>query len=395
MDNTKELRVVEWFTGYGGNELGLRRCIPNMRPIAFCERDAFVVANLVSKMEAGLLDAVPVWTDAKTFPCEPFADGKVDLFIASYPCQGFSHAGKRLGVEDERHLWPYCRAWIKGARPGAVFLENVEGHVTLGLSTVLADLEEDNYRAAWGIFSASEVGAPHQRKRVFILAYDKSERCKLMDNEQGLGGDEEGGHLGRSGPLVAQQQQQGLEGHAGDGDNAAGQTRRGEDRPVAEGGVCGGVVNTASARCDRPEFGPEGQTRNETRMPMPGEGCYWPSRPGVSQYGWEPPRVVLSQRDGGGSDEQGRGSEGRETVGGPGGGEIKSEVGRMPYGPPPGLDLARCTGLSDSELAVVHEIEEWMVRGCNRTDELRMCGNGVVPATAERAFRVLSAELAG
>ena len=67
----------------------------------------------------------------------------------------------------------------------------------------------------------------------------------------------------------------------------------------------------------------------------------------------------------------------------------------MPYGPPPGLDLARCTGLSDSELAVVHEIEEWMVRGCNRTDELRMCGNGVVPATAERAFRVLSAELAG
>lgn len=56
------------------------------------------------------------------------------------------------------------------------------------------------------------------------------------------------------------------------------------------------------------------------------------------------------------------------------------------------MDFPRCTGLSDTEL---EEIYGWMERGTNRTDELRACGNGVVPATAERAFRVLYAELFG
>ena len=101
VDNTKELTCIEWFHGYGGNFLGLKRVIPNLRQIAVCERDAFVVANMVAKMEAGLLDSVPIWTDCKTFPSRVFKD-KVGLFIASYPCQGFSHAGKRLGEDDPR-----------------------------------------------------------------------------------------------------------------------------------------------------------------------------------------------------------------------------------------------------------------------------------------------------
>ncbi len=178
MDITEKSVVtcVEWFHGYGGNALGLKRAIPGLQSIAVCERDSFVVANMVSKMEKGLLDAVPIWTDVTDFPCEPFGYQQLDFFAASYPCQGFSHAGKRQGVNDHRHLWPYCRKFIQRVRPGWVWLENVEGHVSLGLSTVLADLEEDGYESAWGIFSASEVGAPHQRKRVFILAYDRLQR---------------------------------------------------------------------------------------------------------------------------------------------------------------------------------------------------------------------------
>ena len=83
VDNTEELSVVSWFTGYSGNELGLSGVIPNLRPIALCEREAFVCANLVAKMEAGLVDSVPIWTDVTTFPIEPFKD-RCDLFIASY-----------------------------------------------------------------------------------------------------------------------------------------------------------------------------------------------------------------------------------------------------------------------------------------------------------------------
>ena len=141
VDNTQELRTVEWFFGYGGNHLGLRNCLPGLRFLAVYERDAFVVANMVSKMEAGLLDPVPIWTDATTFPIEPFKD-RVGLFIASYPCQPFSHAGKRDGQNDDRHLWPSCRRFICGAHPAMVFLENVEGHVSLGLSIVLSDLKK-------------------------------------------------------------------------------------------------------------------------------------------------------------------------------------------------------------------------------------------------------------
>ncbi len=334
VDITKKsvVNCVEWFHGYGGNALGLKRVIPGLRSVAVCERDAFVVANMVSKMEKGLLDAIPIWTDCKDFPVEPFRD-RVDLFIASYPCQGFSHAGKRLGASDERHLWPSCRNFIRGAKPRFVWLENVEGHVSLGLSTVLADLEEDGYTAAWGIFSASEVGAPHQRKRVFVLAYDKTaEPLRSWDSRTGGSGPSDGSED------VAYQLGPRLQGHAGDGTGRDGQKReiQEQDRPVSPDGICGRA---------------------------------WPSRPGANQYGWEPPRVVDDTN-----------------------GKIESQVGGNADGPADGLDFPGCTGLSNTEL---EEIYGWMVKGTNRTDELQMCGNGVVPQTAERAFRVLYAELLG
>jgi hypothetical protein len=70
--------------------------------------------------------------------------------------------------------------------------------------------------------------------------------------------------------------------------------------------------------------------------------------------------------------------------------EIEPEMGRDINGTTDGVDISELSSLSYSELA---EIREWMVKGDNRTDELRSCGNGVVPATAERAFRVLMEEL--
>jgi DNA (cytosine-5)-methyltransferase 1 len=121
-------------------------------------------------MEKGLLDVAPLWSDLKTFPYGKF-HGLVDILIAGYPCQPFSAAGKRAGKDDPRHLWPWIADGIRVLRPRTCFLENVEGHISLGLSTVVSDLEELGYKVSWGIFSASECGAPHQRKRVFILAH--------------------------------------------------------------------------------------------------------------------------------------------------------------------------------------------------------------------------------
>jgi len=173
---TKELpTVISFCTGYAGIERGLDIAGIKHRVIAYVEIEAFAIANLVEKMESGKLDPAPIWTDLKTFPSEIFS-GKVDLITGGYPCQPFSQAGKRKGAEDERHLWPYIRKHIQAIKPNRCFFENVEGHISLGLSTVISDLEEDGFRTAWGIFSAREVGAPHQRKRVFIMANTNSQR---------------------------------------------------------------------------------------------------------------------------------------------------------------------------------------------------------------------------
>ena len=176
MDTTKELpTVIAFCAGYGGIERGLDLAGVEHRVIAYVEIEAFAIANLVSKMEAGLILPAPIYTDIKTFPSEIFR-GKVSILTGGYPCQPFSAAGKRLGEDDPRHLWPHIRRHIEAIRPVQCFFENVEGHVSLGLSTVVSDLEEDGYKATWGIFSAREVGAPHQRKRVYIMANSNNTR---------------------------------------------------------------------------------------------------------------------------------------------------------------------------------------------------------------------------
>jgi len=164
MDTTKPVTHVSLCAGYGGIDLGLKRAIPNLRTVAFSEIEAFACANLVAKMEAGCLDPAPIWTDLKTFPWAEFR-GKVDILSGGYPCQPFSSAGKRLGKEDPRHLWPWIADGIRVLQPTLCFFENVEGHISLGLRDVIGELEESGYRATWGVFSAAEVGAPHQRKR--------------------------------------------------------------------------------------------------------------------------------------------------------------------------------------------------------------------------------------
>ena len=169
MDSAKELpTVLSFCSGYGGAERGLDLAGFKHRVIAYVEIEAYAIANLANKMEAGELLPAPIWSNLKTLPVQPFRD-KVDLITGGYPCQPFSAAGQRKGTDDPRHLWPYIRRHIESIRPVQCFFENVEGHISLGLREVISDLESLGYRTTWGIFSAREVGAPHQRKRVYIL----------------------------------------------------------------------------------------------------------------------------------------------------------------------------------------------------------------------------------
>lgn len=393
--------------GYGGIGLGLKNIFgERMRTLAYCELEGFAQANLISKMEAGLMDVAPLWNDLKTFPYESF-HGLVDILIAGYPCQPFSAAGKRAGKEDPRHLWPWIADGIRLLQPRMCFFENVEGHISLGLREVVGELESMGYKVSWGIFSAREIGAPHQRKRVFILAHDKSQRV------QGHGADwlqEPRPHAGQRLPLRG--------GDAGGGELA----NAGRLEPQ---GWCGAADGQQS-----------GAGRIPRGEPAPRHDQVWPSRPGEPQHGWEPPRVVGNStteglqgrgtviemdRESGGTESEGSESasspafasyaHGREVVGNsaeqgcqrsgrtndPRGAIDRptESNGGCAYGameqserqtePSLGRDL---NGTSDRM-----DYAELSVSCDNRTDELRLLGNGVVPATAERAFRTLLNEL--
>ena len=103
----------------------------------------------------------------------------VDIFTAGYPCQPFSHAGRRKGTDDERHLWPYIATAILALRPRLVVLENVAGHLSLGFGDVLGDLAAIGYDAEWVSLRAADVGACHGRRRVFIAAHPRGETVGL------------------------------------------------------------------------------------------------------------------------------------------------------------------------------------------------------------------------
>ena len=179
MDTTKAITHLSLCSGYEGIGIGIKSVLPGLRGIAYVEIEAFAIANLVAKMESKQLDAAPIYTDVKTFQYKHFF-GTVDILSGGFPCQGFSVAGNRKGVEDPRHLYPYISKGIEECKPRVVFLENVSGIISSKthegesvLQYVLSDLERLGYRATAGVFSASEVGLPHQRKRVFILGYSK------------------------------------------------------------------------------------------------------------------------------------------------------------------------------------------------------------------------------
>lgn len=119
---------------------------------------------------------------AYRFPCAPNLgditqiDWKTvetpDVLCGGWPCQPFSLAGKRKGINDDRALWPFVAGAIRALRPRYVVLENVSAVLTAGeFDRVAADLAQAGYVFAWTCLRASDVGAPHQRERLFVLAH--------------------------------------------------------------------------------------------------------------------------------------------------------------------------------------------------------------------------------
>lgn len=100
--------------------------------------------------------------------------GSIDILTGGFPCQPYSTAGKRLGKEDERHLWPEMLRAIREIQPRWIVGENVLGLVNwnggLVFEEVQADLENEGYEVQPFILPAVSVNAPHRRDRVWFVA---------------------------------------------------------------------------------------------------------------------------------------------------------------------------------------------------------------------------------
>jgi DNA (cytosine-5)-methyltransferase 1 len=168
------LTVGSLFSGIGGLDLGLERA--GMNVIWQSEIDPYGCRVLKKHwpevVNHGNIKEIN-WGDIV----------RPDVICGGYPCQPFSTAGKRNGTDDPRHLWPWVREAISELRPKYAILENVRGHVSLGLDIVLREMASIGYDAEWQIVSAASVGAPHRRDRVIIVAYPTEQ----FSNERGHG----------------------------------------------------------------------------------------------------------------------------------------------------------------------------------------------------------------
>ena len=446
VDSPQAIAHLSLCSGYGGIDLGLKRVLPALRTIAYVEIEAFACANLVAKIEAGELDAAPVWTNLKTLPLEVFRDN-VSIVSGGFPCQPFSAAGKRSTDEDKRHLFPYIKNAIRVIQPEWIFLENVEGIISAKLKGdgwedpagtpvllhVLRELERVGYRCAWGVFSASEcldsngLKAPHQRKRVFILANRNCAELEgLWECNPTEGRQASDGYFGRSGNLwPARPGEPQFEWEeprvAGDTDGALRLNERGVPREEGRTTERSDVVGTSE------EGAAELANPSSQRSGSKGGDAIHEGRPTGAAGGASLPKdpkrgIGVAEPDN--QSASGNGREGQYVADAHCGGGKKPELQQSDLPPDSGAELAdaskrhgerrasRIGGRQRQQEEVdanapgdeERQIKPVMGRAvdgsagrvdatANRVDRLRLLGNGVLPATVELAFRTLYEEL--
>ena len=163
------LRHVDLCSGIGGFALGFQWAGLS-KPVMFCDIEPWS-----RKILAKHWPDVPIEEDVKVLANEPERIPECSILTAGYPCQPFSQAGKRRGEEDDRHIWPYIREIVAQKRPTWCVFENVYGHLSMGLDTVLSNLEADGYSTRPFIVPACGVDAAHRRDRIWIIARNISD----------------------------------------------------------------------------------------------------------------------------------------------------------------------------------------------------------------------------
>lgn len=170
------MKVLGLFSGIGGFELGLQRA--GMSIAAACEIEPFC-----RDVFANRFPGIPIYDDVRTLTATRLAaDGiVVDVLCGGFPCQDISWAGQGAGLHGERSgLWREFARLIREVRPAYAIVENSAALLSRGLGDVLGDLAEIGYDTEWHCISAADVGAPHSRERLWLVAYPQGERPRQL-----------------------------------------------------------------------------------------------------------------------------------------------------------------------------------------------------------------------
>lgn len=164
-----QIKELSLFSGAGGGLLGTTHLL-GWQTVCYVEWDRYCAKVLSARIEDGFLHDAPIWDDVQSFDGRPWR-GYVDVISGGFPCQDISVAGKGAGIEGEKSgMWKHFARIIRDVRPRYVYVENSPALTFRGLDAVLRDLAALGYDAEWGVLGADDVGAPHRRKRIWIVA---------------------------------------------------------------------------------------------------------------------------------------------------------------------------------------------------------------------------------
>ena len=165
------------FAGAGGGILGGH--LLGWRTVCAVEWEQYPARVLCARQNDGLLPPFPIWDDIQTFDGKPWK-GIVDVVSGGFPCQDISISGGGAGIDGERSgMWREMARVIHEVQPRFVFVENSPMLTSRGLGTVLGDLASMGFNAKWGVLGAADIGANHQRDRIWIVAKMANARCEL------------------------------------------------------------------------------------------------------------------------------------------------------------------------------------------------------------------------
>ncbi len=174
------LNGLDLFSGIGGMSIALREWV---RPVAYCEIDAYCQGVLLSRMETSCIDNAPIWDDIRTLENKDLPE-QIDIIYGGFPCQDISIAGLGKGLGGERSgLFYEIVRLAKEIKPRFIFLENVPAITARGGINVCEEVAKMGYDCRWCTISAASIGGLHKRERWFLLAHAPGLRCDKGSGE--------------------------------------------------------------------------------------------------------------------------------------------------------------------------------------------------------------------